>query len=101
MLERIWSKCRASAADTHADTYVKKQSGASESMTKRIPSTAALVLPLIALVLAGCASGPRITTNSDPGADWSRYRTFGFFQPLGTDRYTVRSITSNQLYFFL
>ena len=55
------------------------------------------VLAILSLALASCASGPRIITNSDPGADWSQYRTFGFFQPLGTDRYTVRSIMSSQL----
>ena len=52
---------------------------------------------LVALVVAGCASGPRIITNSDPAADWFGYRTFGFFEPLGTDRNTVRSIMSNTL----
>ena len=50
-----------------------------------------------ALLLQACASGPRIVTNSDPAADWSSFQTFGFFQPLGTDRGNVRSITSNQL----
>ena len=48
-------------------------------------------------VLTGCTSGPTIITNSDPNADWTQYRTFGFFNPLGTDRGNVRSITSNQL----
>lgn len=50
-----------------------------------------------AVFLAGCASGPQIITNSDPSADWSQYRTFGFFDPLGTDRGAVRSMISNQL----
>ena len=50
-----------------------------------------------AMILTACASGPRIITNSDPNADWSSYRTFGFFQPLGTDRGDVRSLMSNQL----
>lgn len=50
-----------------------------------------------AMAAAGCASGPRIVTNSDPAADWSSYRTFGFFAPLGTDRANVRSLMSNQL----
>jgi len=50
-----------------------------------------------AIVAAGCASGPNIITNSDPAADWSSFRTFGFFDPLGTDRGNVRSIMSNQL----
>src|SRR5690606_33287944 len=44
---------------------------------------AARVLGLAALVLlAACATGPRITTEADPEADFSRYRTFGFYSPL-------------------
>jgi hypothetical protein len=48
-------------------------------------------------LMAACASGPQIIANSDPSADWTQYRTFGFFQPLSTDRGTVRSLMSNQL----
>jgi hypothetical protein len=59
--------------------------------------TGAFALALFALALAGCSSGPRIITNSDPAADWSSYRTFGFFDQLSTDRGSVRSIMSNQL----
>jgi hypothetical protein len=66
-------------------------------MRERIGFKAGLLLPILALVLTGCATGPRIVTNSDPGADWNQYRTFGFFEPLGTDRYSIRSITSTQL----
>ena len=54
-------------------------------------------LVITGLWLAGCSTGPTIITNSDPSVDWSQYRTFGFFSPLGTDRGTVRSLTSNQL----
>ena len=54
-------------------------------------------LALVAVSLAGCSSGPRIITNSDPTVDWTQYRTFGFFQTLGTDRNTVRTIMSTQL----
>ena len=50
-----------------------------------------------AMIATACASSPRIITNSDPQADWSSYRTFGFFGPLGTDRGNVRSLMSNQL----
>ena len=49
------------------------------------------------LALAACSSGPRIITNSDPSVDWTQYRTFGFFNPLGTDRNNVRTLMSNQL----
>ncbi len=51
----------------------------------------------LALLLVGCAGGPNIVTNSDPAADWSRYQTFGFFNPLGTDKDSVRTLLSNQL----
>ena len=61
-------------------------------MIKRI-----LTLTLLAAVLTACSSGPRITSNSDPSADWSQYKTFAFFDPLTTDRGNVRSLTSTQL----
>ncbi len=49
------------------------------------------------LTFVACSSGPRIITNSDPSADWSQYRTFGFFDPLGTDRNNARSLMSTTL----
>ena len=40
---------------------------------------------IIAVLLAvGCASGPTIRSNLDPAADFNKFRTFGFFQPLST-----------------
>ena len=45
----------------------------------------------------GCASGPRIISNVDPGADFSQYRTFGFMQPLGTDSASGQTLTSQHL----
>ena len=66
-------------------------------MQQRIRTGSAWFLALVAVSLAGCSTGPTIVTNSDPSVDWSQYRTFGFFSPLGTDRGTVRSLTSNQL----
>ena len=56
-----------------------------------------LLLAGLALFVAACSSGPRITANSDPAADWTQFRTFGFFDPLTTDRGTVRSLTSTPL----
>lgn len=49
------------------------------------------------LAITACSSGPRILTNSDPTADWSQYRSFGFFEPLGTDRNNARTLMSTQL----
>ena len=37
-------------------------------------------------VLAGCATGPRITTDSDPRADFSTYRTWAFYSPLAVEK---------------
>jgi len=47
-----------------------------------------LLLPLaiLALLLAGCASGPTIVATTNPGTDFSAFKTYNFFQPLGTDR---------------
>jgi hypothetical protein len=45
-----------------------------------------LVAATLTTLLSGCASEPRVGVVSDPGADFSRFTTFGFHQPLGTDR---------------
>jgi len=54
------------------------------------------LLTLVA-ILAGCASGPNIVTNSDPSADFMNLRTFGFMQPLSTDRGATQTLLSTQL----
>ena len=59
---------------------------------------ARLVVAVAAVAwLAGCASGPRVYTQFDQAADWSRYRTFGFVEPLGTDRAGYQTIVSQHL----
>ena len=50
-----------------------------------------------ASLLVGCSSGPSIITNSAPGFSLINYKTFGFFQPLSTDRGNVQSLESKQL----
>lgn len=49
------------------------------------------------LVLGACASPPTVRTNVNPGTDFAQYKTFGFVNPLGTDRAGYRSIVSQQL----
>jgi hypothetical protein len=49
------------------------------------------------LVVAGCASGPTIRSNVDESADFTSFRTFGFFEPLATDREGYQSLISQQL----
>ncbi len=41
---------------------------------------------LVALLTACAASGPRVTTNVDPAADFSAFKTYNLMRPLGTDR---------------
>ena len=54
-------------------------------------------LLVLAMASAACSSGPRIITNSAPDFSLVNYKTFGFFQPLGTDRGNVQSLESKQL----
>jgi len=49
------------------------------------------------LVITGCASGPTIRSNVDESVDFTSFRTFGFFQPLATDREGYQSLISQQL----
>lgn len=50
-----------------------------------------------ALLAAGCATGPQIRTERDKTVDLSLYRTFGFANPLGTDREGYQTIVSQHL----
>jgi hypothetical protein len=51
----------------------------------------------LAVLMAACASSPRIITNIDPNANFSQFRSFDFMQPLGTDREGARTLTSQHL----
>lgn len=59
-----------------------------------------LIVALAAASLMGlsaCASGPDVRAMSDPSANFAQYQTFGFAEPLGTDRAGYQSIVSQQL----
>jgi hypothetical protein len=49
------------------------------------------------LALTGCASGPTIRSNADASVDFKSFRTFGFIEPLSTDRAGYQSLVSQQL----
>ncbi len=50
-------------------------------------ATRALVIStVLAIGLAGCASGPKIRVDSDPNANIPAFHSFGFFEPLATDK---------------
>jgi len=54
------------------------------------------LLPVMFLVSA-CASGPRVVSDFDQSADFASYRTFAFFEPLGTDRAGYSTILTERL----
>lgn len=49
------------------------------------------------LLITGCASGPTIRSNVDEAVDFTKFRTFAFFEPLATDREGYQSLISQQL----
>ena len=52
---------------------------------------------LLALVLAACSSGPAIRSVRDASAVFSAYATFGFFEPVGTDRAGYETLVTQAL----
>lgn len=58
----------------------------------------AWLLAACALVLlAGCATGPRISTDADPEADFSRYRTWAFYQPIAMEQSGYSSFLTQRI----
>lgn len=55
------------------------------------------LLAIFALLVSGCASSPNTFSNVDPGADFSQYKTFGYFATLSTDNPQYQSLVSNFL----
>lgn len=49
-------------------------------------------LAVATLLVAGCASGPAIQTDYDHTVDFSKYRTYGFFNPMGIENPNYSSI---------
>lgn len=43
------------------------------------------VLLMLAALLSACVTGPRIRTETDPEADFSRYRTWAFYEPIAME----------------
>lgn len=65
-------------------------------MKKPIIATAFALIAV--LLLASCSSQPAVFSNADPAADFSRYKTFAFFEQLATDKKSgYESLESNFL----
>lgn len=50
------------------------------------------MLAVVALLLTACASGPKIESDYDHTVDFSQYRTYGFFNPMGIENPNYSSI---------
>lgn len=59
-----------------------------------LPALAAL---LALAMLASCATGPRVRTDADPAADFSRYTTYAFYQPLAMEQSGYTSYLSDRI----
>lgn len=57
----------------------------------------ALIALSLVSVLVACTTGPRIRTDTDPSADFSQYRTYGFYQPLAMEQSGYSSYLSDQI----
>jgi hypothetical protein len=55
------------------------------------------VLGICVLLLAGCATGPEITSEADPEADFASYRTFGFYAPLALEKEGYATPTTDRI----
>lgn len=51
-----------------------------------------VMLTLAVLLLSSCATGPAIETDYDHTVDFTKYRTYGFFNPMGIENPNYSSI---------
>ena len=58
---------------------------------------ATVLLAGLLLLLSACASGPRISSEADPSADFSRYRSFAFYAPLAIESQGYATPTSRRI----
>ena len=56
-----------------------------------------ILLSLLALMLAACSTGPTIRSERDASVVFSGYATFGFFEPVGTDRAGYETLVTHAL----
>jgi hypothetical protein len=49
------------------------------------------------VLVAACASGPTIRADGDPSVDFTKYKTFGFFDQLSTDKSKYATMLTGRL----
>lgn len=52
---------------------------------------------IAALVLASCATGPRVRTDYDPTADFGKYQSWGFYKPIAMEESGYSSWISDRI----
>lgn len=55
------------------------------------------MLGVFVLLLAGCATGPTITSEADPEANFGKYRTFAFYAPLALEKEGYATPTTDRI----
>lgn len=56
-----------------------------------------VLLTGLALLLAACATGPKVTSDYDRSANFAAYHSFRFHEPLGTDQAGYESLVTQTL----
>ena len=56
-----------------------------------------LLAVLLTLLLAACATGPRVSTDADPTVDFSAYRTYAFYEPIAMEQSGYTSYLSDRI----
>ena len=57
----------------------------SQSTSRNARTGISLICTLLLVLLAACSSGITVRSDSSPTADFSRYKTYGFFKTLGIE----------------
>ncbi len=55
------------------------------------------IAALALVVLAACATGPRVRTDYDPGANFAQYRTWGWYSPIAMEQSGYSSWISERI----
>lgn len=51
----------------------------------------------LAALLSACATGPRVRTDADPAADFSKYATYAFYEPLAMEQSGYTTYLSDRI----
>jgi len=61
------------------------------------PRFASWLVALALVLLSACSSGPTVRTDADPGADFSGYRAWAFYEPIAMEANGYTSPTSERV----